>query len=459
MMIPRCVYQTGVERVRRGRAWGAPGRLATVLGGLLAVSTAACEAPDDTLSPGDELSAIEEQLIIGALGILPEKPPPSPTNAYADDPRAAALGKKLFFDLRVGIDDNTGCVTCHNPETGFQDNRDRKSRGPGGFSKRHALSVTNAAFGDGSYEGTPWQFWDGRADSLWAQALGPPEDSIEMGGSRTRVALLVYDKYAEEYEEIFGSFPVELRDSQGRSIAPESARPGTPAWEALPASTQDAITSVYVGFGKCLDAYERQVVSTNSRFDDYYRDLVKGNRDSEILNDEERLGLRLFVGKGQCVLCHGGPNFTTTEFWNIAVEDEDAVQTASDQGRADGLETVQSSEFNCASKWSDIEDPAQCEVLRLETKQRYVGAFKTPGLRDVSRTAPYMHTGALETLEDVIDHYNDGGDLGGYAGASEVAIRELDLSEEEKAALVAFMKTLDGEPLDPALLEAPSLPE
>lgn len=453
MMIPRCVYRAG-----GGAGWRS-GRLAAVLGGLLAVSTAACEAPDESAHPGDELTAIEQRLVIGALGILPEQPPPSPTNAHADDPRAAALGQKLFFDLRVGVDGKTGCVTCHDPKTGFQDSRDRKSRGPGGVSKRHALSVINAAFGDGSYEGTPWQFWDGRADSLWAQALGPPEDPIEMGGSRTRVALLIYDEYAAEYEEIFGAFPVELRDSQGEPIAPESARPGTAAWEALPAETQDAITSVYVGFGKALDAYERQIVSTNSRFDDYYRDLVKGNVDSEILNDEERLGLKLFVGKAQCVLCHSGPNFTTTEFWNIAVGDEDVAPVASDEGRAGGLETVQSSEFNCASQWSDVEDPEQCEVLRLETKQRYMGAFKTPGLRDVSRTAPYMHSGAFETLEDVIDHYDDGGELDGYAGASEVAIRELELSDEEKAALVAFLKALDGEPLDPALLEAPSLPE
>ena len=458
-MIPRCIYRAVEVRERRARPWRAPSHLAAVLGALLAVAAAACEAPDEPPSPGDELTAVERRLVIGALGILPEKPPPSLTNAHADDPRAAALGKKFFFDLRVGVDGNTGCVTCHDPDTGFQDNRDRKSRGPGGFSKRHALSVINAAFGSGSYQGTAWQFWDGRADSMWAQALGPPEDAIEMGGSRTRVALLIYDEYADEYEEIFGPFPLELRNVQGQPIAPASARPGTPAWEALSTATQDAITSVYVNFGKAIEAYERQIVSTNSRFDDYYRELVKGNVDSEILSHEERLGLKLFVGKAQCVLCHGGPNFTTTDFWNIAVEDEDTPQTASDQGRAAGLVTVQSSEFNCASQWSDVEDPAQCEVLRLESKPRFMGAFKTPGLRDVSRTAPYMHSGGLPTLEDVIDHYADGGDAGGYAGASEVAIREIDLTDEEKAALVAFLKTLDGEPLDPALLEAPLLPE
>lgn len=457
MMIPQCVYRSGEERGRQGRRRGVARCLAMIVGGLLAVSAAACEAPDEAASPGDELTAIEQRLVIGALGILPERPPPSATNAYADDPRAAALGKKLFFDLRVGIDNQTGCVTCHDPETGFQDSRDRKSLGTSGFSKRHTLSVINAAFGDGSYDGTPWQFWDGRADSLWAQALGPPEDQVEMGSSRTRVALLIYDEYADEYEEIFGPFPVELRDAQGEPIAPQSARPGTPEWEALPGEIQDAINSVYVGFGKAVDAYERQIVSTNSRFDDFYRDLVMGNADSEILSHEERLGLKLFVGKGQCVLCHSGPNFTTTDFWNIAVNDVDAVQSASDQGRAAGLATVQSSEFNCASQWSDVEDPALCAVLQLESKQRFMGAFKTPGLRDVSRTAPYMHSGAFATLEAVIDHYNDGGAADGYAGAS--VIRKLALSGEEKAALVAFLKTLDGEPLDPALLEAPTLPE
>lgn len=459
MMIPRCVHRSGEERESQGRTWRAPICLAVVAGGLLAVTMAGCEAPDEIASPGDALTATERRLVIGTLGILPEKPPPSPTNAYADDPQAAALGKKFFFDLRFGIDGQTGCVTCHDPRTGFQDNRDQKSRSPGGFTKRHALSVINAAFGDGSYDGTRWQMWDGRADSLWAQALGSTENPKSMCSSRTRAALRIYDQYADEYEAIFGPFPMPLRDSQGAPIAPEPARPGTPEWDALPETTRDAITAVYVNFGKALEAYERQVVSTNSRFDDYYRELVKGNHHSEILSAEERLGLELFVGKAQCVLCHSGPAFTTMDFWNIAVEDEDAALAASDQGRAAGLEAVKSSEFNCASKWSDIEDPAQCEVLRIEGKPRYVGAFKTPGLRDVSKTAPYMHTGALQTLDEVIEHYANGGDGDGYAGAGTVAIRELDLTEAEKAALVAFMEALDGEPLDPAVVDPPVLPE
>ncbi|ACY17531.1 cytochrome-c peroxidase [Haliangium ochraceum] len=425
---------------------------AALVAALVAALAGACEAPDQALSPGDEFSATEKRLIIGALGILPERPPPSPSNAYADDPRAVALGQKLFFDLRVGGDGETGCVTCHDPETGFQDARDRKSKGAGGFSRRHALTVLNAAYGDGSYEATPWQFWDGKADSLWSQALGPPEDAIEMNSSRTRVALLVYDEYAAEYQDIFGPFPVALRDAAGDPVAPLDARPGTPSWQALAPATQDAITEVFVGFGKVVAAYERRIVSTGSRFDEYYRELLLGDFDSDILDAQERRGLRLFVGKAQCLLCHSGPNFTTTDFWNIAVEDEDA--DVEDFGRATGLDFVRQSEFNCASRWSDIDDPSRCAVAQLEQRERFMGAFKTPGLRDVSKTAPYMHSGGLATLEEVIEHYNDGGALAGYAGVS--AIRELNLSDDEKAALVAFMKTLDGQPLDPALLSAPA---
>ncbi len=427
---------------------------------------AGCEAADDDgpLTPADEFTPLELQMITRGLGILPKAPPPSLSNRYGDDPAAAELGQKFFFDLRLGIDSQTGCVTCHEPDSGFQDDRDQTSQGVGGFTRRHANTLINAAYGDGSYDGTPWQLWDGRADSLWAQALAPAEDSLEMGSSRTRAALLVYDLYLAEYEAVFGPIPIAMRDGGGNPVAPDGARPSADdaganaAWQALAPSVQDGITEIYVNFGKALAAYERRLVSTNSRFDDYYRELVKGNLDSEILNAEERWGLRLFVGKGECIRCHSGPNFTAAEFWNIAVPQEGRTADVEDVGRIDGVELVRVSEFGCTSKWSDVEDPGLCEAERVDTEPRLVGAFKTPGLRDISKTAPYMHTGAFATLEDVVRHYNDGGAEAGFAGAEQVAIRELNLSEEEEAALVAFLLTLDGEELDPSLLQAPTLP-
>ncbi len=449
-------------RRRRAARW-----LVGVALGCGAALASGCEAPDEVGdgTPGDEYTPLELQMITRGLGVLPDAPPTSPTNQYADDPDAAALGQKLFFDPRVGIDNQTGCVTCHEPAAGFQDDRDQTSEGVAGFGRRHAPTLINAAYGDGSYGATVWQLWDGRTDSLWSQALGPAEDSIEMGSSRTRVALLIYDKYRAEYEAVFGPMPLELRAANGAPIAPQDARPSATdetansLWEALSPAVQDGISQIYVHFGKAIAAYERKIVSTNSRFDDYYRELIKGNLDSELLDAEERLGLRLFVGKGECIRCHSGPNFTSLEFWNIAVRQEGRTADVVDVGRAEGVFSVQNSEFSCDSRWSDIDDVSLCEVADLTEEERFMGAFKTPGLRDISKTAPYMHTGTLETLEDVIRHYSDGGAEDGFVGASEVAIRELDLTDEEQAALVAFLLTLDGEPLDPALLEAPPLPE
>ena len=437
-----------------------------VLWALSIGAQAGCEASHDGfVAPGDEFSTTDLQFIRDGLGVLSTRPPPSPSNRHADDPAAAALGQKLFFDPRYSGDGETACATCHQPENGFQDSRANLSQGVGGISRRHASTLINVAFGTGKRdpitgEGdrTVWQLWDGRADALWSQALLPPEDAIEMAGTRTRVALLIYDRYRAEYEALFGSMPA-LRNRQGDPIAPDTAMPGTPEWAALSTQQQDDITGVYVNFGKAVAAYQRRLVSTNSRFDEYYRAIVLGRTDSETLDARERLGLKLFVGKGRCIFCHSGPNFTSMAFWNIAVAQQGPDIPTEDRGREGGLITVRDGEFNCTSRWSDIDDPQRCGVLDLEASQRDLGAFKTPGLRSVATSAPYMHTGTFATLDDVIEHYDEGGAKDGFVGMPESNIRRLDLSPDEKAALNAFLHTLDGEPIDPALTRAPDLPE
>lgn len=392
------------------------------------------------------------------LGPLPEGLPLDPTNAWVADAAAAELGRKLFYDTAFSTGGDVSCATCHDPETGFQDARgDLTSEGTHGFTKRHAPTIINAAFGSAAppTEGTP-QFWDGRADSLWAQALGPLEDDTEMGAGRGQVVRLVIEGYRQDFEAVFGPLPAELFGLDGQPVFTAAARPGTPEWSSLAPAVQHAITRTYVYFGKAIAAFESRVECRGSRFDEFWRELDAGVVDSEILTDQEKLGLLLFVrttgqngpGYGGCIECHTGPNFSDWDYHNLEIDQQALGEPlpATDDGRATGLAALTASEFHCASPWSDIPDASECSFGELDPEgpdvAEMVGRFKTPGLRCVSMTAPYMHTGSFETLEDVIDHYASGGEAHGFAGAGD--IDPLALTQEEREALVAFLLALDG---------------
>ena len=419
---------------------------------LFTLAAAGCGAADDGTWSSAELDVIRSE-----LGTLPSSPYEDPTNVYGDDPAAAALGQRLFFDSRYSANGNVACATCHDPERGFQDGRANTSEGLQ-FTERHAPTLINAAFGTGAEASNAvWQFWDGRKDSLWSQVLAPPENDIEMGSSRTRVALLIADLYREEYEAVFGALP-SLRDAAGGARFPDNAKPGTPEWEAMSAADRDLVTGVYVNFGKAVAAYERRIVSRNSRFDRFHAEIAGGASDSQELSSIEKKGLRLFLGKGACVECHKGANFSDWEFHNIALDQEGPHLPSEDPGREAGIAALRDDEFNCNSRWSDVADKPSCAVNALAAEPSDIGAFKTPGLRDVARTAPYMHTGTLNTLEDVIDHYDRGGDESGFAGSVDEKIGKLDLATDEVNALVAFLEALNGEPIDPELTSVPSLP-
>lgn len=409
--------------------------------------------PEQTADGQLTLSADAHQAVLDRLGTLPQRPPADPTNRYADDPGAAALGHKLYFDAGYSANGEVSCATCHIPDAGFQDNRVNTSLGLD-YTGRSAPSVINAAYGSMTEGETVWHFWDGRKDSQWSQVLGPPESPVEMGSSRTKVAYHIERSYRDEYEAIFGAMP-ELFDDGGQPLAREDAMPGTESWDALSPELQADINTIYANFGKAIAAYERLIVSRNSRFDRFYEELTAGAEDSDALTPQEKLGLELFVGKAGCVACHGGPNFTDWSFHNIAVSQEGEHLPEVDEGRAGGIDAVVGDLFNCAGPFSDHPDKASCAVVELEAAEGDLGAFKTPSLRSVSQTGPYMHTGTISTLEDVMDYYAAGGHPEGFVGEPDPMLQSFEMTERERRALVAFMKALDGEALDPSLMKAP----
>jgi cytochrome c peroxidase len=275
-----------------------------------------------------------------------------------------------------------------------------------------------------------------------------------MGSARTTVAYLIHDRYRAEYEGVFGAMP-SLRDAQGAALFDVTAKPGSASWAAMSPSDQHAITQIYVNFGKAVAAYERRIVARGGRFDAFTAE-IKSAEDSDALSPSEKAGLKVFIGKGKCLDCHHGPTLSDWRFHCIAVSGHGPNVSTEDPGRGPAINKVRNDEFNCASSWSDANDKAACAVNTVVEKLRDHGSFRTPGLRNIAQTAPYMHTGMAGTLEDVIELYDQGGDSGGYVGATELV--PLGLTAEEKADLVAFMRALDADPLPAQLVTAPVLP-
>jgi cytochrome c peroxidase len=353
--------------------------------------------------------------------------PPDPSNRVADDPRAADLGRRLFFDTRLSSNGGVACSTCHQPDRGFQDGI-ALAKGIGTTARR-TMPIAGAAR-------SPFLFWDGRKDSLWAQALGPLESAVEHGGTRAQYAHLVADAYRREYEQIFGALPDLSRVP--RFAGPVTDPEGAAAWSALSSAQRDQVTGVFVNIGKAIAAYERRIELGASRFDKYMAALTSGQRDQSILTDDEVAGLRLFIGKGNCTQCHNGPLFTNHEFHNTGVPPR--PELATDHGRLTGAAAVLNDEFNCRSQWSDAREPCSELAFMVTGEHTLDRGYKVPSLRNVAERAPYMDAGQFATLADVLDHYN----RAPAAATGHNELRPLRLKAVELRQLEAFLRTLSG---------------
>jgi len=390
--------------------------------------------------------ALLRSLWIGSLPPLP----PDPSNVFADDPGAAALGKKIFFDPRFSANGKIACATCHQPERYFTDGL---ARAEGvGKSLRSSPSLLGAAY-------SPWFFWGGRSDSQWSQALAPLENGLEHGGSRTQYARLLFDDpaYHADYEAVFGAMP----DISDRNRFPDKAGPvsdklADAAWRAMDAEDRQSINRIFVNVGKAIAAYERELQPGPARFDTYVEALLNDDREKrqQALTTDEVGGLRLFLGKARCVTCHLGPLFTNHGFHNVAVPLIPGL--AKDWGRYSGVQQVLNAEFNCLSEYSDA-GPDGCAELRFvkTARDETIGAFKVPTLRNVAGTAPYMHAGQFASLDEVLDHYNRTGKTK-KAPLGHNDLLPIDLSADELKQLKAFLHTLGESPaITPELVATP----
>lgn len=395
----------------------------------------------------------DERARILRMSPLPA-PPPDPTNRVADDPRAAQLGQRLFFEQGLSANGKVSCATCHDPSKSFTD---AKPLGEGiATLKRHTPQLWNVAH-------IRWLFWDGRADSLWAQALQPLEHPDEHGFSRLQLAHFLHDDptLRTEYEKVFGPLP-RLDDTArfpqaGRPVANDAQNPQNIAWAGMSDGDREAVNRTFSNAGKAIAAYERKLRSGWAPFDRFVEGLRENDPQKQsALSDSAQRGIRLFIGRGNCRLCHSGPNFTDGEFHDTRVAPLDG-RPPTDAARYDGVRLLKENPFNAAGEFSDDRTGTAARLLEFTANSsENWGRFKTPSLRNVALTAPYMHQGQLATLDDVLHHYSTlEGALPPGHHRPETILVPLHLSGQETADLRAFLESLTDDALAPELTRPP----
>ncbi|MFB6469279.1 cytochrome-c peroxidase [Cytobacillus sp. Hz8] len=316
----------------------------------------ACGNSDKTSSNQDNQKA-DKDLEAAKAKFAPLGDMPIPDdNALTDE--KIELGNKLFFDPRLSGNNKLSCASCHATGAAFGDGL-KTFIGFNGFKgPRNSPTIINAGY----YED---YFWDGRADSLEAQALGPIQAEHEMNSNLDQLIkeLNGVPAYVSDFKNVF----------------------------------DDKITADTIA--KAIASFERTIVIKDTAFDQY----LKG--DDNAISDEAKEGMKVFAGKANCISCHAGATLSDNSYHNLGMTGDDG-------------------------RFAVTNDKAD------------KGKIRTPALRGVAHTAPYMHDGSLATLEDVVNYYNQGG---GNDTNKDSLIQPLNLTDEEVSALVAFLESMSGE--------------
>lgn len=386
--------------------------------------------------------------------------PPDLTNAEADECDAADLGQRFFFDPRfsgslavesdlgqVGEVGKISCASCHSGD--MMDDRRSAVRTVSlgaNFHTRNAPGIVNSSF-------YTWTNWGGRFSAQWELPLPVTESGVIMNGSRLQTAHVIFDFYRQRYESIFGALPSDLADTTrfpltGKPKASADAPDG--AWELMSSDDRALVNEVFVNYGKVLGAYFRRLTSGDSPFDRF----MAGKKNA--LGDAAKRGAQLFVGKARCSGCHNGPTFTDNRFHNLGVPQTGDHVPASDDGRFKDVPPLLSSAFNSAGVYSDAPEVGAAKLAGLTNPmpESARGLFRTPGLRGVALSEPYMHSGQLATLQEVIDFYDAGGGTP-VSGTRSPFLIPLGLTTDEKADLLAFLYSLTGKQVPAKYRKAP----
>jgi len=338
-------------------------------------------------------------------GPWPPAPRRDPSNRVSGQPAAIELGRSLFFEPRLSRTGTASCATCHVPALAFTDG---KPRGQGFMLlDRNTPSLLNLSQ-------QRWFGWDGAHDNLWAQSVRPLLDRREMASTPERVGRLLRSdqKLAAGYAAAFGH---------------------------APGTDDEALT---VDVGKALAAFQETLVSAPTPFDAFRDALARGDFAAAAQYPEAaQRGLRIFIGRGNCAVCHFGPNFSNGEFADVGIPyflGEGRV----DEGRYGGIRRLLDSPLNLLGGFND--DPTRSTATgtrHVEQSQRNWGEFRVPSLRNLVHTAPYMHNGRLASLRDVVRHYSELNEDRLHADGEKI-LRPLRLQPSEVGDLVAFLESL-----------------
>ena len=343
-------------------------------------------------------AAAEAVEIVVPEGVLPPEIPEDNPVTEAK----VALGRKLYFDTRISTDGTVSCSTCHDPRHGFADGRgDKTSKGVSGqLGTRNSPTVLNAAF-------LSDQFWDGRADTLEEQAKQPIANPVEHGFKDQAAVAAKLQELKADYESLFAA-----------------------------AFGSNEIT--VERFAQAVASFERTIVSLDAPIDRF----IAG--DKKAISESAQRGWELYNGKARCNTCHGHvgafPLFTDEDYHNLGVGTEKI-----------DFEDVARKGASTVTSGKDIDTLVLTNVQASElgrfiiTKEpKHIGAFKTPQLRNIALTAPYMHDGSEPTLEKVMDLYNRGGNPNPYLDGG---MRPLNLTPQEITDVVELMKTFTSSDL------------
>jgi cytochrome c peroxidase len=362
-----------------------PRTVGVLVAGMLAVATA--RAADQAPPPVPEMPR-------GLSPVLYRFAVPPKTVPTAAEIR---LGDQLFNDTRLSVDDTVSCATCHDPAKGFVDHKPQSDGVKQLRGKRNSPTVLNAMFNTS-------QFWDGRAATLEDQAKLPILNPVEMGQKTPDDVvrkLRGIPEYVTAFQQVYGR----------------------------------AIT--YDDLAAALAAFERTQFAADAPFDRF----LAG--DANAIGDDAKRGWSLFNGKGRCTSCHAfstvSPLFSDLKFHNIGIAAHETDFPALARKAVGLVRTGDVDQIDTLAIETDMSELGRFLVTK---QQADVGAFKTPGLRNVGITAPYMHDGSMATLWDVIDHYNKGGIPNPFLDGG---MQRLGLEEHEIDDLVAFLFSLTSD--------------
>ena len=333
-----------------------------------------------------------------ALGL-----PPLPVQASTATQAQIDLGRKLFMDRRLSSNNTMSCAMCHVPEQGFAAVELGTSIGLEGRTlRRNAPTLLNVA-----YVGK--LFHDGRSPTLEKQAWTPLLNPIEMGNVETQTLLEKISNMADYNGKFEAAFGGQRADREIVATA--------------------------------LASYQRTLVSGNSRFDRW-----RYGNDQAALNAGEKAGFAVFSGKGRCIACHtvGEKHalFADGRFHNTGIG---WARSEADPARRYKVQLAPGVFADVsAGELTSVSEALQDDTGRFEVTKRPADrwAYRTPGLRNIALTAPYMHDGSLLTLEAVVDYYQRGG---AEHPGKDTLVQPLQLSGMEKRNLVSFLRTLTGD--------------